>query len=98
MQDTHDAGAAAAPSELVIDLKGVSFAYDGPPVLEDVTFQVRARDFLSIVAPNRRRPDRRSYCCADAGIDLALRERLRALSVKPQQAAPHPFSSPCSVV
>jgi len=52
MQDTHDPGAAAVPEEPVIDLKGVSFAYDGPPVLEDVTFQVRARDFLSIVGPN----------------------------------------------
>ncbi len=50
MRDVHDSPPAAAGP--VIDLDGVSFAYNGAPVLEDVTFRVHARDFLSIVGPN----------------------------------------------
>jgi len=36
----------------VIELKHVSFSYDGTPVLEDVNLTVEKYDFLSIVGPN----------------------------------------------
>ena len=36
----------------VIELKQVSFSYDGTPVLEDVNLTVEKYDFLSIVGPN----------------------------------------------
>ena len=35
-----------------IALHGVSFAYDGPTVLEDVDLEIRAGDFLGLVGPN----------------------------------------------
>jgi zinc transport system ATP-binding protein len=40
------------PDEPVIMLRGVSFAYDGVPVLEDVSFSVAARESLCMVGPN----------------------------------------------
>jgi zinc transport system ATP-binding protein len=36
----------------VVELKNVSFSYDGFPVLEDVNLTVEEHDFLSIVGPN----------------------------------------------
>jgi zinc transport system ATP-binding protein len=42
-------GMTGAPA---IELEGVSFAYDGTPVVEDATFALGARDFVSIVGPN----------------------------------------------
>ncbi|MGB4000491.1 MAG: metal ABC transporter ATP-binding protein [Desulfomonilia bacterium] len=39
-------------SEPVVELKHVSFAYHGTPVLEDVNLTVEHRDFLSVVGPN----------------------------------------------
>ncbi len=36
----------------VVELKHVSFAYHGMPVLEDVNLTVNHRDFLSVVGPN----------------------------------------------
>lgn len=42
----HDA------ARTVIDVRGVSFAYDGPLALEDVTVSVGAGEFACIVGPN----------------------------------------------
>jgi zinc transport system ATP-binding protein len=39
-------------AEPVVEFDGVMFAYDRPPVLEDVTLTVRQGDFISIVGPN----------------------------------------------
>lgn len=39
-------------SKPVIDIRDVSYAYDGPPVLTGVTLQVPAGEFLGIVGPN----------------------------------------------
>ncbi len=36
----------------IVSLNGVSFAYNGAPVLEDVTLTVREREFVSVVGPN----------------------------------------------
>ena len=36
----------------VIGLEGVTFSYNGSPVLEDITLSVEEHDFLSIVGPN----------------------------------------------
>lgn len=36
----------------VIELAGVTFSYNGAPVLEDITLSVGEHDFLSIVGPN----------------------------------------------
>jgi zinc transport system ATP-binding protein len=40
------------PQVPVIELKHVSFSYEGLPVLEDVNLTVEKHDFLSIVGPN----------------------------------------------
>ena len=39
-------------SEPIVELVNVSFRYNGAPVLENVTFTVRSRDFLAIIGPN----------------------------------------------
>jgi zinc transport system ATP-binding protein len=39
-------------SEPVLSLRNVSFSYRGEPVLEDVTLEVEARDYLAILGPN----------------------------------------------
>jgi len=41
--------AAAAP---VVEFRGVSFSYTGDPVLQQVSFEVRAGEFVSAVGPN----------------------------------------------
>ena len=43
---THDRGAP------VIAVEHLSFTYDGPLVLEDVSFTIAQRDFVSVVGPN----------------------------------------------
>ena len=43
---------AAESDAAVIEVEGLSFAYDGPLVLEDVTFSIAHRDFVSVVGPN----------------------------------------------
>jgi zinc transport system ATP-binding protein len=42
----------SAPPETVIAVERLTFAYQGAPVLEDVTFSIAAREFVSIVGPN----------------------------------------------
>lgn len=37
---------------IVIDINNVSFRFDGPSVLKDITLQVYRREFLGIVGPN----------------------------------------------
>lgn len=49
---TSDAPAEAGHAEPVIELRNVSFAYDGPRVLEDVSLTVRRGEFACIVGPN----------------------------------------------
>lgn len=39
-------------SDPVIELKGVSFSYDGHEVLRDVNLEVPERDFLALLGPN----------------------------------------------
>lgn len=39
-------------SPVVVEMKGVSFSYDGLTVLEDVDLEVRGGEFLSVVGPN----------------------------------------------
>ena len=38
--------------ETIVEVRDLSFAYNGAPVLEKVNLTVRGRDFLSIVGPN----------------------------------------------
>ena len=35
-----------------VEVRDVSYAYDGEPVLQHVTFQVPERDFLAVIGPN----------------------------------------------
>jgi zinc transport system ATP-binding protein len=42
----------AARSNAVIQIDGVSFAYDGVPVLNDVSLSIEKGDFVCIVGPN----------------------------------------------
>lgn len=45
--------APTAPDSVpAIAIEGLCFAYDGPPVLRDVSFTIARRDFVSIVGPN----------------------------------------------
>jgi zinc transport system ATP-binding protein len=39
-------------SETVVEIRNVSFRYESLPVLEDVSLEVRAGDFLGVVGPN----------------------------------------------
>lgn len=41
-----------ATPRAVIEVERVSFTYDGPLVLEDVTFSIHERDFVCLVGPN----------------------------------------------
>lgn len=41
-----------AEMEPIIELREVSFSYNGEPVLKNVTFDIAARDFLAIIGPN----------------------------------------------
>ena len=36
----------------VVEIRGMSFAYDGTPVLEDVDLTIDEREFVSVVGPN----------------------------------------------
>ncbi len=36
----------------IVDISDLSFSYDGDPVLQDVNFSVRQRDFIAIIGPN----------------------------------------------
>jgi len=36
----------------VVEMRGVSFSYDGSPALQDVNIVLRERDFVSVVGPN----------------------------------------------
>lgn len=40
------------PREPVVELRGVSFAYDGLPVLRNVDFELLEGDFVGIIGPN----------------------------------------------
>lgn len=44
--------AAAPPGDAVIVVQGVSFAYNGQPVLENVDLTVTAGDFMAMIGPN----------------------------------------------
>ncbi len=37
---------------IVASMSGVSFSYNGHPVLEDVTLEIEARDFVAVIGPN----------------------------------------------
>lgn len=39
-------------SDNIIELSGVTFAYDGQKVLDDVTFNVHVGDYMGIIGPN----------------------------------------------
>lgn len=43
---------AAADRDLLIDVRGVSFGFGGPPVLSDIDLPIRRGDFLAIIGPN----------------------------------------------
>ncbi len=40
------------PNTTDIELRGVSFAYEGVPVLEDVNLSIRSRELICVVGPN----------------------------------------------
>jgi zinc transport system ATP-binding protein len=48
-----DKGAdSAKEAATVISLRGVSFHYDGPPVLENIDFDIKQGEFIGLVGPN----------------------------------------------
>lgn len=50
---TPEPGAAAPPAgQIAIRLEGVTFAYDGEPVLRNVNLAIRKGDFACIIGPN----------------------------------------------
>ncbi|MDD8014192.1 MAG: metal ABC transporter ATP-binding protein [Acidobacteriota bacterium] len=42
----------AVPRQELVSIRDVSFSYDGPPVIEHVTFNIFEGDFLAILGPN----------------------------------------------
>jgi len=56
MSDLSGIGLAGAPRDAaappVVEFRGVSFSYTGDPVLQQVSFEVRAGEFVSAVGPN----------------------------------------------
>jgi len=38
--------------DLIVEIKNVSFAYNGRTVLEDVSLDIRPRDFIAMIGPN----------------------------------------------
>lgn len=42
----------AVPRQELVSVRDVSFSYDGPPVVEHVTFSIFKGDFLAILGPN----------------------------------------------
>ncbi|NIP59947.1 MAG: ATP-binding cassette domain-containing protein, partial [Gemmatimonadetes bacterium] len=45
-------GGLRRPAEEAILLRDLSFAYDGPPVLQDVTLSVSPGEFAALIGPN----------------------------------------------
>jgi zinc transport system ATP-binding protein len=43
---------AAADEGILVDVRGVTFGFGGPPVLLDVSFAIRRGDFLALIGPN----------------------------------------------
>ncbi len=43
---------AAAEEGVLVDVRGVTFGFGGPPVLLDVSFSIRRGDFLALIGPN----------------------------------------------
>ena len=36
----------------IVDLKNISFSYNGEPVLEDINLKIMENDFMAIIGPN----------------------------------------------
>lgn len=70
----------------VIGIEGLSFAYDGSPVLEDVNLVIRPRDFVSVVGPNGG--GKTTLLKLVLGLLHAQKGRIRVFGLTPEQARP----------
>ncbi|MFO0840339.1 MAG: ATP-binding cassette domain-containing protein [Phycisphaerae bacterium] len=48
----HSGNTANLTAEAAVEFDGVDFTYDGPPVIEGVTFSIRRREFVCLIGPN----------------------------------------------
>jgi zinc transport system ATP-binding protein len=72
------------PSAIVI--KGLSFSYDGHPVLEDVNVTIPQGDFVSIVGPNGG--GKTTLLKLVVGLIRPVQGEIRVLGVSPEEARP----------
>lgn len=70
----------------VIQLQDVSFAYDGPPVLEEVNLLVYEGDFVSVVGPNAG--GKTTLLKLILGLLKPARGSVRVFGVTPSRARP----------
>lgn len=69
-----------------IDIKGLSFSYDGHPVLEDVNLSIPQGDFVSVVGPNGG--GKTTLLKLIVGLLRASRGEVRVFGGPPEQARP----------
>jgi zinc transport system ATP-binding protein len=67
-------------------IEGLSFAYDGAPVLEDVNLAIPQGDFVSIVGPNGG--GKTTLLKLILGLLKPLRGEIRVFGISPKAAAP----------
>lgn len=70
----------------VITMEGLTFAYDGSPVLEDVNLAIGARDFVSVVGPNGG--GKTTLLKLVLGLLHPHKGRVRVFGLSPEQARP----------
>lgn len=70
----------------VIQIEGLTFSYDGSPVLEDVDLAIRARDFVSVVGPNGG--GKTTLLKLMLGLLHPARGTVRVFGLPPEQARP----------
>jgi len=70
----------------VIEMDGVSFSYDGHPVLVDVDLTVDERDFVTIVGPNGG--GKTTLLRLVLGLVRPTKGRVRVFGIRPVQARP----------
>ena len=79
-----------------IVIKGLSFSYDGYPVLEDVNLSIPQGDFVSVVGPNGG--GKTTLLKLVVGLLRPSRGEVRVFGAPPQQARPYWLYAPAVTI